>query len=325
MDQRPSHELSRRAVACGLALAISAGTFAQAAPALADPGDPPGFDRRAVIKRAEVWTSRGITYSQSRFFRGYRTDCSGFVSMAWGLKGSLVTWTLPHVSRPISKNELKPGDIMLNNSGGRDRHVVIFGGWANRQRSAYVAYEENGTKDRAIKHVVPYPYKSRAGRYKPYRYTGGPYVVPARGPEPLSVRNYRAKAARYRRAKTAKLVRYRRHKAIIEARYRRQKAALARAEEMRRVRYERAKARDRLAREQRYERRRLADKLKRQRYVARKAAAALAELQREQRYERAKLASEFARRDKIRRYERRKAADAAARAERYRRHQAEGL
>ncbi|MFT3991262.1 MAG: hypothetical protein QM680_07610 [Luteolibacter sp.] len=51
-------------------------------------------------------------------------DCSGFVSRCWGLSRPYSTKELPKISERIEWDELKPGDILLN-----DRHVVLFIKW----------------------------------------------------------------------------------------------------------------------------------------------------------------------------------------------------
>jgi hypothetical protein len=55
----------------------------------------------------------------------YREDCSGYVSMAWDLTTSMVTWTLPDVSTLIPRSSLEPGDILDYTV----EHVFIFAGW----------------------------------------------------------------------------------------------------------------------------------------------------------------------------------------------------
>lgn len=157
------------------AIAIAMTAFVQplvAAPAAhAAPNTPQYFDRKAVLGRAATWTGKGVPYSQTSWRDSYRTDCSGFVSMAWGLDQSYVTWSLPEVARPISKEDLQPGDILLNYW----KHVVIFGGWTNSKHTQYRVIEQvGGGIHRAVTRVIPYPYDSGSvNLYKPYRYTGG--------------------------------------------------------------------------------------------------------------------------------------------------------
>lgn len=123
-----------------------------------------------IQNRAQAWVNAGVTYSQSAYRDGYRTDCSGFISYAWNLRDnagnprSLTTSTLPNVSYRISTDELQTGDILLNPSS----HVVLFDKWANSQRTEYWAYEM--TPPRAVYKKLPYPYWSGYGTFQPYRY-----------------------------------------------------------------------------------------------------------------------------------------------------------
>lgn len=118
----------------------------------------------SIAENAETWLHPPIPYSQQNWYNGYRTDCSGYVSMAWGLGSSYVTWTLPQVSYQINKNDLQSGDILLN----IDEHVLIFDKWANSDKSYYYAYEQ--TPPQAVYHIVEYPYWYGNGDYVPYRY-----------------------------------------------------------------------------------------------------------------------------------------------------------
>jgi len=63
-------------------------------------------------------------------------DCSGFVSRCWGLLRPYSTRELPQICEPIPWEELKPGDILLNN-----RHVVLFVRWVvpGKEFQAYEA------------------------------------------------------------------------------------------------------------------------------------------------------------------------------------------
>ncbi|HEY3317572.1 MAG TPA: hypothetical protein VGK50_04020 [Coriobacteriia bacterium] len=166
------YRIARATATAVVALAIAAGPLLGAAPAAyaAAPPSPAYFNRTDVVGRAARWTSRGVPYDQGGWVDDYRSDCSGFVSYAWGLDQSYVTWTLPDVSKQIGRDDMLPGDIILNTA----RHVIVFGGWANSARTAYVGYEEAGAPGRAVKRVIPFPYDSpTAPDYKPYRYTGG--------------------------------------------------------------------------------------------------------------------------------------------------------
>src|SRR5450759_2687295 len=71
--------------------------------------------RDDIIARAKVWVEAHVPYDQRGRYQAYREDCSGFVSMAWGLPASgLTTYTLPTVSQPITRDDLQLGDILNN-------------------------------------------------------------------------------------------------------------------------------------------------------------------------------------------------------------------
>ena len=152
-----------------------------------------------VIARAESWTSVNMPYSQTTYVGGYRTDCSGFVSMAWGLVGtygepiSLTTQTLPSVAAQIAPGQLLPGDILDYNSTAdpvNGSHVVLFGGWVDASEQYYYGLEEAGDVG-AVVHIIPFPYwpgvMDGTSSWVPYRYTGIVDDLPAVPPVPLSV------------------------------------------------------------------------------------------------------------------------------------------
>jgi hypothetical protein len=127
-----------------------------------------------ILIRAASWV--GVPYSQSALHTNehgtYRTDCSGYVSMAWGLsstRGGLNTVDLVAVSEPVAKDELRPGDALIDATGDHtERHATIFVGWADDRRESYWAFEQRGGHGTVIR-VVPYPYGDRAENYRAYR------------------------------------------------------------------------------------------------------------------------------------------------------------
>jgi hypothetical protein len=123
--------------------------------------------RRDILARAERWVTERVPYDQGVWHEGYRTDCSGYVSMCWGLGSSLVTSTMPQVAHPVAKQDLRPGDVLLNTDVATG-HVILFDRWADYAHSAYVGFElcPQGT----LHHVIPYPYYAGFGNYEPYRY-----------------------------------------------------------------------------------------------------------------------------------------------------------
>ncbi|MFJ9460625.1 peptidoglycan-binding protein [Kitasatospora sp. NPDC101447] len=147
----------------------SAGARAFATPDAAQP-----VTRAQIIRRAQSWVDQDVPYSMSRYWSdGYRQDCSGFVSMAWGLGSNQTTWTLPDFAERIGKDDLLPGDVLIRNDPADPQagsHVTVFGGWTDSSRTRYVAYEQTspGTRKRS----TPYAYWNDSGAYVPYRYTG---------------------------------------------------------------------------------------------------------------------------------------------------------
>lgn len=138
-----------------------------------EPG--PAISRSEIVERAESWLRPSVPYSETRFHQNeygiYRTDCSGYVSMAWGLpgippdrNGGLDTAGLAEISVPIGKGELRAGDIVL----GWMRSIAIFHEWADPGHQAYWGFEQAcgvGTVHRRI----AYPH-DRAADSTPCRY-----------------------------------------------------------------------------------------------------------------------------------------------------------
>ena len=135
----------RRLMTAGLLTAVAATGFATLAPAQASAAssvDGP-ITRSEVLARAQYWVDKHVPYSQSVYSpdpqgRGYRSDCSGYVSMAWHLGTSLVTQTLPQVSTQISYDDLLPGDALDKES----EHVVLFDHWVDGAHTLAQVYTE---------------------------------------------------------------------------------------------------------------------------------------------------------------------------------------
>ncbi|WP_405915969.1 hypothetical protein [Streptomyces sp. NBC_00728] len=101
--------------------------------------------RNEVIDRAKNWYDRNVQYDQGASAvdvdgdHSYRTDCSGFVSMAWHLTSSLTTETLSSASTQINKADLRPGDALNDYS----EHAVIFAGWKDQDAGTFHYYSES--------------------------------------------------------------------------------------------------------------------------------------------------------------------------------------
>ena len=134
----------------------------------------PATTRTEIINRAKKWVDAQVPYSMTSYWSdGYRQDCSGYVSMAWGLPGNEWTGSLGQYATPISKEELQPGDILLfHNPENPEKgsHVVIFGGWTDYTLTYYIAYEQ--TPPHTRRQATPYAYWSNSDRYLAHRYKG---------------------------------------------------------------------------------------------------------------------------------------------------------
>lgn len=144
--------------------------------------------RAQIIQRALAWISQQVPYSQTSWWvdseGSYRQDCSGYVSMAWGLDQAIDFWTgnLDTVSHSIPGAQLLPGDILLSST-----HTVLFAGWADSAHTTFDFYEEShpGTVAHYVTGASLSGYLD-AG-FVPYRYDGvtgsnvGPFSTPTAG------------------------------------------------------------------------------------------------------------------------------------------------
>jgi len=131
-----------------------------------------GLCRSTVIARAKVWVANQVPYNQAGYYDGYREDCSGFASMAWGLpKPGYTTseFAADGIVKTISKGDLLPGDAML----AAGHHICLFAGWTDSSQSSYWAYEEYDYGYPTQYRTHPYPYSSYPGAtFLPVRYPG---------------------------------------------------------------------------------------------------------------------------------------------------------
>lgn len=71
------------------------------------------LSRNAIKARGESWVGK-VPYNHHRLYDGYRTDCSGFISMCWALpKPGATTFTLENYATVISETDLKLGDAII--------------------------------------------------------------------------------------------------------------------------------------------------------------------------------------------------------------------
>ncbi|MGW4383783.1 FG-GAP-like repeat-containing protein [Kitasatospora sp. NPDC004531] len=173
-------KLTRLALAAAVAvsgsIAATAVTVATATTAQAASSVDGQITRSEIIQRAQYWYGQraNIPYSQNATYpdssgRNYRTDCSGYVSMAWHLGSSLNTQTLPGAATEIPRAELKPGDILNSYYD----HVILFEKWDDTAHTKFSYYAFGTTP---VSHVTGQSFSAGTldghptGDYKAYRY-----------------------------------------------------------------------------------------------------------------------------------------------------------
>ena len=93
--------------------------------------------RSTIIARGQSWVDQHVPYNQGKH-DGYRTDCSGFVSMCWQLTQPGLTCSgFPSVSTIIGRDALQPGDAI----NCPTQHIILFTGWSDSALSHYIAME----------------------------------------------------------------------------------------------------------------------------------------------------------------------------------------
>lgn len=136
------------------------------------------ISRKDVIARGQFWVQKHIPYSQTATYPDpqgtrYRTDCSGFVSMALHANApGLNTVGLPSIVHGINWNDLKPGDLVGTlgpGTGGDDGHVTLFLAWADAAHKNYKTLECRGTYG-CVAYQRPVAWKDGRFTSKPYRY-----------------------------------------------------------------------------------------------------------------------------------------------------------
>ncbi|GLZ00105.1 hypothetical protein [Actinoplanes sp. NBRC 103695] len=179
--------LIRTAIAAlaGVTAAAALSVPAQAAPGGGDVATPqaksatlaavspgPTITRTEIIARAQTWVAAQVPYSMDAYYGGYRTDCSGYVSMALKTNGSYWTGNLAEIGTPIAFTDLKPGDFLnyhnvSNPNNGS--HVVLFDKWVGAVGGDFWMYEQTPPR------TIHRKWSDTSGRvrtnYKPYRYT----------------------------------------------------------------------------------------------------------------------------------------------------------
>ena len=145
------------------------------AKAAAPPPKPPDPVKASdVLKNAEKYI--GVPYVYGGF-SPTGLDCSGYVSTIWQVTRH-TTDNMSEVTRPISKDELLPGDALNYPLAGAIGHIRIFDKWATADKALVWVYE--ATEPAVVHRVVPYD-----PRYLPVRRLNITSDVPMPPPPPL--------------------------------------------------------------------------------------------------------------------------------------------
>ncbi|ONI80194.1 hypothetical protein ALI22I_43170 [Saccharothrix sp. ALI-22-I] len=123
--------------------------------------------RSETQARSQSWLDARVPYSQRACYQNqygsYRTDCSGYISMVWGLTHSRTTATLREISTVVARADLRPGDALTS-----AYHAALFVRWADGARSEPVVREQTGPDG-----APPVERKwsaATASKYTPIRY-----------------------------------------------------------------------------------------------------------------------------------------------------------
>jgi hypothetical protein len=105
----------------------------------------------------------------------YRTDCSGFVSMAIRTTPpGYSTVTLPDVATEITWDALQPGDFVGTlgaGTGGDAGHVTLFHSWVDAStKTEYNSLECRGTAYGCVAYQRPVGWTDGSFTSKPYKY-----------------------------------------------------------------------------------------------------------------------------------------------------------
>jgi hypothetical protein len=142
-------------------IAMALATAALVSLVFSAPAPAHAITRDEVIARATSWVNLRLGYSRRATFGGYRRDCSGMVSMAWGVGRSYTSRSISSRAMRIPVGALQPGDAIQTPG-----HVEIFGGWVNQRKGTFVALEQSGRGRGAVRRVKRLARRSVALRYR---------------------------------------------------------------------------------------------------------------------------------------------------------------
>jgi uncharacterized protein YraI len=137
------------------------------------------ISRKEILSRGQVWIDRHVPYSMEATYPdpngvAYRTDCSGFVSMALHSNApGYSTVSLPEIATEIAWKDLQPGDFVGTlgpGTGGANGHVTLFKSWVDNTKKRYHTLECRGTYG-CVAYERAVGWKDGAFTSKPYKYT----------------------------------------------------------------------------------------------------------------------------------------------------------
>lgn len=143
------------------------------------------ISRAEIIWRARnLWPLESVPYSQNTLSQnGYRQDCSGYVSMCWGLDpsafgwggGTTVTLVTSRAMREIPRADCQPGDAVGRcgpGTGGDFGHIVLFEKWLNNDPndSRFWVLEQMGDAKGPISRY--WNFDTLPAEWRAWRYTG---------------------------------------------------------------------------------------------------------------------------------------------------------
>lgn len=133
-----------------------------------------GLTRAQILARAKPWVTANVYYSHDDCHtdgegRMYRQDCSGFVSMAWGLDRSYRTASFVEDTGDWTSlkgwGSMQPGDAAVKNG-----HIALFVRWANTAHTSMIMWEESTWNVGTIEQTFSISYLN-GDNYHPIRYT----------------------------------------------------------------------------------------------------------------------------------------------------------
>lgn len=104
--------------------------------------------RGEIISRGFTWLDDGVRFNMQGTYQSYRTDCSGFVSMAWdlgapGLNTRGFGGKNSDTTRFNDYDQLVPADALVRPG----HHSFIFLGWNDKDRKGMCVLEQSSSKN----------------------------------------------------------------------------------------------------------------------------------------------------------------------------------